>query len=76
MDAVYILYSLRWREQLSVQPHQSPQSLFRQRWAERRERIRQAMTFALEDLKLQKALAKPGTIFPPISTYLYHQLRS
>jgi hypothetical protein len=41
---------------------------------ERRERIRQAMTLALEDLKLQIAQAKPGTMFPPISTYLYHQL--
>jgi hypothetical protein len=44
------------------------------RASERRERIRQAMTIAFEDLKLQMAHAKPGTFFPPVSTYLYHQL--
>jgi hypothetical protein len=44
------------------------------RASERRERIRQAMTIAFEDLKLQMAHAKPGPLFAPISTYLYHQL--
>jgi hypothetical protein len=49
--------------------------LIQSRVTERRERIRQAMTLALEDLKLQVAHAPPGTAVFPISIYLYHQMQ-
>jgi hypothetical protein len=41
---------------------------------DRRERIRQATTLALEELKIQLAHAAPGTAVFPISVYLHHQL--
>jgi hypothetical protein len=42
--------------------------------AERRERIRQAMTLAFEELKMQMAHAAPGTAVFPVSVYVHHQL--
>ncbi|MGC2080672.1 MAG: hypothetical protein WA728_32590 [Xanthobacteraceae bacterium] len=42
--------------------------------SERRERIRQALTLAMEDIKNQLANAKPGTGVYPISIYLHHHL--
>jgi NhaP-type Na+/H+ or K+/H+ antiporter len=41
---------------------------------DRRERTRQAVTLALEEIKFQAANAKPGTGILPVSVYLYHQL--
>jgi hypothetical protein len=48
--------------------------VFQAKIGERRERIRQAMTLAMEDLKLQVAHARPGTAVFPISIYLHHQM--
>ena len=44
------------------------------RTSERRERIRQASTMAMEQLKLQAEHAPPGTGIFPISIYLHNQL--
>jgi hypothetical protein len=48
--------------------------LIQARIGERRERIRQAMTLALEDRKLQVANASPGTGIMPMSLFLHNQL--
>ena len=48
--------------------------LIQARMTERRERIRQAMTLALEDLKLQVQHAQPGTAVLPISIYLHQKM--
>jgi hypothetical protein len=50
--------------------------VFQAKIAERRERIRQAMTLAMEELKLQVAHAKPGTAIFPIAIYLHHQIET
>jgi hypothetical protein len=44
------------------------------RASERRERIKQALTLALEDLKIKMANANPGTDIYPLSIYLHHEL--
>jgi hypothetical protein len=68
------LYYPRSQARLSVRLSPSLQSFFQAKIAERRERIRQAMTLAMEDLKIQIAHAKPGTGVFPISIYLHHQM--
>ena len=44
------------------------------RIGDKREKIRQATTLALEELKIQIANAKPGTGIFPIAIYLHHQV--
>jgi hypothetical protein len=74
MDAVYLPLLSALAEAIIGSAASITTVVIQARIGERRERIRQAMTLALEDFKLQIAHAKPGTVFPPISTFLYHQL--